>query len=99
MQGRHGWVSIYRAADLGVRARARNHGEIPGWRLRCVGETELTSGPGWSVGETAARVTGLSAVRACGVGLLAGCGCWAAQKGREKGTRWAERQRAVCGSG
>ena len=64
-----------RAGILGRRAvegAGERHGEISGGLLRerVAGKTELTSGPGWSVGEIAARVTGLSAVRACGVGLL-----------------------------
>ena len=33
-----GWfLFIGQRTNLGVRARARNHGEIPGQRLRCVG--------------------------------------------------------------
>ena len=52
-----------RAGILGRRAvegAGERHGEISGGLLceRVAGKTELTSGPGWSVGETAARVTG-----------------------------------------
>ena len=38
-----------------MRARARNHGEIPGQRLRCVGETDLACGLGVSAVERAGR--------------------------------------------
>ena len=42
-----GWfLFIGRRTILGVRARARNHGEIPGRRLRCMGETDLACGSG-----------------------------------------------------
>ena len=39
-------VFIGRRSALGVRARAGNHGEIPGRELRCAGETDLSGGPG-----------------------------------------------------
>jgi hypothetical protein len=45
-EGTWWFLFIGRRTNLGVRARAKNHGEIPGRRLRCMGETELTSGPG-----------------------------------------------------
>ena len=47
-----GWfLFIGRQTILGVRARARNHSEIPGRRLRCVRETGLACGPGMSAAE------------------------------------------------
>ena len=53
-----GWfLFIGRRTNLGVHARAKNHGEIPSRRLRFVGETELTSGPAWSVRGGATRST------------------------------------------
>ena len=51
-----GWfLFIGRWTILGVRARARNHSEIPGRRLRCVGETDLACGPGVSAAERTGR--------------------------------------------
>ena len=41
-----GFLFIGRRSNLGVRARVRNHGEIPGRELRCVRETELPCGSG-----------------------------------------------------
>ena len=41
-----GFLFIGRRSNLGVRARVRNHGEIPGPELRCVRETELPCGSG-----------------------------------------------------
>ena len=48
-----------------MEGAGERHGEISGGLLRerVALKTELTSGPGWSVVETAARVTGLSAER------------------------------------
>jgi len=50
-------VFIGRRSALGVRARAGNHGEIPGRELRCAGKTELPRG-----------AHGSAARRACGPG-------------------------------
>ena len=41
-----GFLFIGRRSNIGVRARAGNHGEIPGRELRCAGETVLASGAG-----------------------------------------------------
>jgi len=41
-----GFLFIGRRSNIGVRARAGNHGEIPGRELRCVRETVLASGAG-----------------------------------------------------
>ena len=62
-QGGHGGIYKEAGSNLGRRAEegaGERHGEISGGLLRerVAGKTELTSGPGWSVGETAARVTG-----------------------------------------
>ena len=46
-----GFLFIGRRSNIGVRARAGNHGEIPGRELRCAGETELPSGAHGSAGE------------------------------------------------
>ena len=60
-----GFLFIGRRSNIGVRARAGNHGEIPGRELRCVGETELPCGSRLSVGGArAARAEML----ACGAG-------------------------------
>ena len=42
--GPWGFLFIGRRSNIGVRARAGNHGEIPGRELRCAGETELPCG-------------------------------------------------------
>ena len=49
--GPWGFLFIGRRSNIGVRARAGNHGEIPGRELRCAGETELPSGAHGSAGE------------------------------------------------
>ena len=55
--GLWGFLFIGRRSNIGVRARAGNHGEIPGRELRCAGKTELPRG-----------AHGSAARRACGPG-------------------------------
>jgi len=58
-------VFIGRRSALGVRARAGNHGEIPGRELRCAGKTELPCGAhGSAAGHTASGLSGRRGRRA-----------------------------------
>ena len=59
--GPWGFLFIGRRSNIGVRARAGNHGEIPGRELRCAGKTELPRG-----------AHGSAAGSACGPGVREG---------------------------
>jgi hypothetical protein len=85
---RGGWVQggpwavfIGRRSALGVRARAGNHGEIPGRELRCAGETDLSGGPGGAARRGGERV------RATRLRLTGGpsAGRWAEASARREG--------------
>ena len=62
--GPWGFLFIGRRPNIGVGARAGNHGEIPGRELRCAGETELPCGAHGSAAGRGARAGD------------AGCGRW-----------------------
>ena len=84
-----------------MRARAGNHGEIPGRELRCAGETDLSGGPGGAA-RRKGRVTRVACERAAarvragprakGAGMLGRCEAGAGEGRAEEGVKRAGRK-------